>query len=85
MAETVFLLCGLTSLLCAGALFRAHRKTKVRILLWSSLCFVGLTLNNVILFTDFFLVPTIDLSVWRIIPAFIGHTILVFGLIWDTT
>ena len=59
MAETVYVLCALTSILCAALLFRAYRGNRSRLLLWSTLCFVGLALNNVFLFVDIVVVPDI--------------------------
>jgi hypothetical protein len=52
IAETVYLLCAIASLLCAIALLRTYLRRRSRVLLWSSLCFVGLAANNAILFTD---------------------------------
>ena len=49
MAEPIYFLCGVTSVACAVLLFRAFARTGVRLLLWSSLCFLGLALNNLIL------------------------------------
>lgn len=42
----------LTSLACMVLLFRAYAASGVRLLLWSGLCFVFLSLNNVLLFLD---------------------------------
>lgn len=33
-------------------LFRAYAANGMRLLLWSALCFVGLSVNNVLLFFD---------------------------------
>jgi hypothetical protein len=84
MAGLVFVLCGATSLACALMLFKGFAKQRVRLLLWSGLCFVGLTIENVILYIDVFVVPDVDLSLWRKLPSFFALAILLFGLIWDT-
>jgi hypothetical protein len=86
IAETVYLLCALTSIACGVMLFIGYRRTRARFLLWSSLCFLGLMINNVMLFMDkdkvFF--SNIDLSqTLRGLPALAGLALLVFGLIWD--
>ena len=52
MAETVYALCALTSLACAALLLRGYVRSRVRLLLWSGLCFAFLFLNNVLLFVD---------------------------------
>lgn len=85
MATFVYALCALTSLLCAALLARGYRATRARLLLWASLCFAGLALNNVLLFIDLRVVPSIDLSAWRSLPALAGLAILIYGLIWDAS
>ena len=84
MAKAVFLLCATTSIVCALLLLRAYRATASRLLLWSALCFVGLALNNGLLVVDRLLLPdTVDLSLWRQVPALIGIGLLLYGLVWD--
>jgi len=84
MAEAVYLLCALTSLACGIMLFRAYRRSGQRFLLWASLCFVGLVLNNVLLWVDLAIIgPEIDLSVPRVATALAGIGLLVFGLVWE--
>ena len=39
-------------------LFRGYARTGARLLFWSGLCFVGLSVNNVLLFFDFVVFPT---------------------------
>ncbi|MEO8217608.1 MAG: DUF5985 family protein [Acidobacteriota bacterium] len=80
----IYALCALTSVTCAVLLLRGYFRNKVRLLLWSGLCFVGLGLNNVLLFIDVRVVPDVDLSVWRTLPALIGIAVLLYGLIWET-
>ena len=82
MAETVYLLCAVTSAACALLLLRAYRRTGTSLLLWSGLCFVGLALNNSILVVDLILVPDVDLSTGRLVPAAAGVALLLYGLVW---
>jgi hypothetical protein len=84
MATLVYALCALTSLACAVLLLRGYARNGVRLLLWSGLCFAGLALNNTILLVDMRVVPDIDLSVWRTLPALAGIVILLYGLVWET-
>jgi hypothetical protein len=84
LATITYVLCALTSLACALLLLRAWRTQRVQLLLWSGLCFTGMFLNNVLLIIDVRILPTIDLSVWRSIPALIGVALLLYGLIWRT-
>ncbi len=84
MATLVYVLCALTSTACAFLLLRGYARSRVRLLLWSGLCFAGLALNNVLLVVDKRVVPEMDLSVWRTIPALAGVAILLYGFVWDT-
>lgn len=83
MAEPVYLLGSILSALCAAMLLRGYARTGHRLLLWTSLCFLGLTLNNAILFVDMVLVPATNLSIMRLVPALVGLTLLLYGLIWE--
>jgi len=84
MAEAVYVLCALTSIICAVLLFRGFRQSGTRLLFWSAWSFVGLALNNLLLFVDLIIVPTIDLGILRAATALIGLMVLVFGLIWES-
>ena len=64
MADAIYLMCAATSVFCALLLFRGWRASQQRLLFWSALCFVGLALNNALLFADLVLMPDADLSVW---------------------
>jgi hypothetical protein len=83
MAELVYLLCVVTSAACAGLLIRTYLRTRTRLLLWSSLCFAGLTLNNALLFVDLVLVPELDLSLVRAAVALVAMCALLVGLVLD--
>lgn len=85
MAEAVYILCAITSAACAAILLRGYLRQRTRLLLWSSLCFVLLAVNNALLFVDLILVPdAIDLSLWRSATALAGVSLLLFGLIWES-
>ena len=84
MATLVYALCGLTSLACAVLLLRGYASSRARLLLWSGLCFAGLALNNILLVVDKRVVPTMDLSLWRSVPAVAGVALLLYGLVWET-
>jgi hypothetical protein len=84
MAALIYGLCALTALLCAWLLLQAYRRGRYRLLLWSGLCFVGLTLNNVLLVIDKLVFPHIDMSTPRVSVALLAMSVLLFGLIWDT-
>lgn len=83
MAGIVYILCAATSLACAILLWRGYRQSGVRLLLWSGLCFIGLALNNALLFIDLEMMPQSDLFIARSIPALGGLLLLLYGLIWE--
>ena len=83
MGPLIYSLCALAAAICAFLLLQSYRRGGYRLLLWSGLCFVGLTLNNLILVADKVLVPHIDLSLWRTSVALAAMTVLLYGLIWD--
>lgn len=84
MAALTYSLCALTALLCTVLLLSAYRRSRYRLLLWSGLCFAGLTFNNLFLVLDKVVFPDIDFSLWRSISSLAAMTILLFGLIWET-
>jgi hypothetical protein len=84
MSGIVYLLCAATSFLCCGLLWRGYRRSSVRLLLWSSLCFAGFALDNVLLYVDAEIIPDVDISAIRRLPALIGLMLLLFGLVWDS-
>lgn len=84
ISALVYLMCALTSILCAVLLYLKYRRNRTRLLLWSGICFFCLALNNILLFVDLVLAPQIDMSVIRTLPAVVGFGALVWGFIWDT-
>jgi hypothetical protein len=84
MSALVNVLCALTSLACAVLLLRAFARRRVRLLLWSGLCFAGFALGNVLLVVDTMVVPEVDLSLARSLPVLAGLVVLLYGLVWDT-
>jgi hydrogenase/urease accessory protein HupE len=84
MGALVYALCALTALFCAYLLLQAYRRGGYRLLLWSGLCFVGLTLNNLMLVLDKLVFPDVDLSIWRTSVALAAMLVLLYGLIWDS-
>lgn len=84
MNVLVYFLCAVTSLACAVLLYRANRRTQSRLLLWSSVCFIGLALNNILLVIDLAVMPHgPDLIVIRNSIILISLAVFLYGLIWD--
>jgi 4-hydroxybenzoate polyprenyltransferase len=84
MADIAYILCTLTSILCAVLLLRGYKQSRSRLLFWCGLCFAGLALNSILLIID---VKTpsdvVDLSHVRSLPAVAGLLVMIFGLIWE--
>jgi hypothetical protein len=59
----------LSSGACAVLLFRGHLRRRIRMLMWSGICFIGLTINSMALFIDLVVIPDLDLCLARLIPA----------------
>ncbi len=87
MAELVYLLCALTSIVCAWLLFRGYQASRTRLLFWSCLSFCGLAVNNILLVVDLvvFPGPQLDLSLVRTGTALASMVVLVLGLAWEPT
>lgn len=81
MAETVYVLCTLTSLGCATLLFRGYRRSRTALLFWSSVCFVGLAFNNALLVVDLVILPGVDLAALRGVVGLASLLLFVWGLI----
>ena len=85
MGSVVYSLCAMASVTCAVLLLSAYRRQPTRLALWSGLCFVGLALNNLLLFTGHVVTPRVDLSLYRNFTAAASVTLLLAALIWDTS
>lgn len=84
MGELIYTLCMLTSLTCSALLFVSYRRTRHRLLFWSSACFAVMTLNNLMLIVDKVIFPTqVDLLSWRLISALVACLLLLYGLIYE--
>jgi hypothetical protein len=83
MAALVYVLCTITALLCTVLLARGYARTRSRLLLWSAICFGGLTVNNALVFVDLVVVPEISLFAMRNAVGVASVAILIIGLVWD--
>lgn len=78
-----YVLCAATALACAFLLLRSYWRKRVPLLLWCSLFFLALTVENVVLFLDRVVVPDTDLSILQNSIGLSGLALLLYGLIWD--
>jgi Family of unknown function (DUF5985) len=84
VSGAIYLLSAATCLLCAVLLLRSYAQRRVRLLLWSGLCFLGLMLENVMMYVDFVIYTDVNLAILRKLPAVIALSLLLFGLVWDS-
>lgn len=78
----LFLLAALTCVACTVLLFRGYSASSSRLVLWTALCFVGLSVNNLLLFFDLAVYITeADLRIYRHLAALAGLACLLYGFI----
>lgn len=82
LAEAIYLLSGATCLAAAAMLLRQYLRRRGPLLLWSFAAFVGLSLNNALVYVDLVLVSGIDLAPVRATLGAVSMAILLYGLIW---
>jgi hypothetical protein len=85
LPASVFILCLITSAVCAWLLFRQNRKVPSGLLFWSAVCFLALTANNFLVVLDLVIFPE-DLSLvpWRHAASLAAIGVLVYGFIWES-
>lgn len=83
MGIVAYCLCAAAAFLCTVLLFRAYIRVRMRLLLWSAICFGCLTLNNLLIAVDLVLLPQVDLFLLRNVTALLGVGALLYGLIWE--
>ncbi len=79
----VYVLCFVTSSACAWLLGRSYRRTRARLLLWSSAAFLLLAGNNFMLVVDLLFYPDVNLRIGRLLLSLSAASILIFGFVWD--
>ena len=82
-ATAVYILCFLTSGACAWLLGRSYLANRTPLLLWSSICFAFLALNNLALVLDMVFLPTYDLRLTRLVLALAAVVALIWGFVWE--
>ncbi|MBI1860906.1 MAG: hypothetical protein HYR96_08315 [Deltaproteobacteria bacterium] len=83
MAETVYLLCAITSTAAAGLLSIKYRQRRIPLLLWTTICFTAFALNNILLYVDLVMVPQVNLVTLRTSVMLMGFLALLYGMIWE--
>ena len=74
----------LTAGLCAVLLLNAYGKVRARLLLWSGVCFTGLTVAQALLVVDLMMFPDYTLYTARLLIAVVALLALLYGLIFES-
>ena len=82
LSNVLYYLCLLSSLVCMVLLLRGWRRTGMRLLLWSGICFVFLSASNLVLLVE---VEQVDpgLHAYRLGLGLLAGTVLLCGFIWE--
>jgi hypothetical protein len=81
----VNILGALTVFFCAILLLRGYGRTGKRLLLWSGLCFLGLTLSNTLLIIDLNVLDReTSLYTLRLSVAAGSMVLLLYGLVFES-
>ena len=84
MMPAIYVLTCLTTALCAVMLLRGYAHTRRRLLLWSGMCFAGLTLTHLLTIMDFLVLPKTDLFTYRLGSTALAMALLLYGLVWES-
>jgi hypothetical protein len=85
MGLIVNILGALTVFFCAVLLLRGYGRTRKRLLLWSGLCFLGLTISNSLLIIDLNVIGhETSLYTLRLGVAAGSMVLLLYGLVFES-
>jgi len=82
MAVLIYSLCLSTALCCAAILVRAFMRTRRPLLMWASLCFLCLALNEAVVIIDLYFVPEESLRIVRSSLGLTAGLLMLIGLIF---
>jgi hypothetical protein len=83
LPTAVYVLCFVTSALCAWLLARGYLRSRARLLLWSALCFVLLAANNLLVVVDLVIVTERAYRLERLEIMLAAVSVLLIGFVWD--
>ncbi len=84
MNGVFYILSAVTTLICSVLLLRAYSQVRRHLLLWSGLCFVGLTIASLLKIADLLIFLQTDLYSYRLGATAIAMALLLYGLIWES-
>jgi hypothetical protein len=84
MDSAIYMMCALTSAVCAYLLGASYFRTRLRLLLWAASCFTILAFSNLLLYLDLTLIISSDISILRSTISLCAVIVLLVGMIWET-
>jgi hypothetical protein len=85
MPGLVYLLGAAISLASGLLLLRGAATRGGGLLLWSSVCFFGMAVNNVLMYFNFVVFADVNLDIWPHVASLVSVIILNVALIWHAT
>ena len=79
----LYIMSALASIACTALLLRGFARSSSKLLFWSGLCFIGLSINNVLLVLDLLVIVDTDLSVLRLGSSLAAVLVLLYAFIWE--
>jgi hypothetical protein len=79
----LYIMSALASIACTVLLLRGFARSSSKLLFWSGLCFIGLSINNVLLVLDLLVIVDTDLSVLRLGSSLAAVLVLLYAFIWE--
>lgn len=79
-ADTIYFLCFVASSACAVLFLRSWLRLRLSLLFWSALTFTILSASNGILLVEKVFAADSALTGYRLLAAFLGATVLFYGL-----
>jgi hypothetical protein len=73
----------ITSIVCALLLVRAYLRTRTRLILWSAIAFVLLSMNATLVFIDIVTPPFGNLLPYRQATSLGAVLVLIYGFMWE--
>jgi hypothetical protein len=83
LAPAVYILCLVSSAVCAWLLIRSYLRNQTRFLLWTACCFALLAANNLAVVVDLLLVSSIDLRIVRHLFSLGAVAVLIHAFVYE--
>lgn len=82
-SHLVYSLCLFASVTCTALLYRGYRRSRIGLLFWSALCFVFLSVSNLLLYVDVGLLIHPDLRLARMAANLTAAALLLYGFLME--